>query len=92
MTPAYSVGLTDGPQTIAFDASGNLWMALEQGVVEFTGAQLIAGGPQAPVSSVSVGATTPLALAFDPRPGNVPIAAARVRSVTPLRSAVRRTR
>ncbi len=67
--PSVKLTRTTGSPTAfnaAFDAAGNLWVALgtSNKIVEFSAAQLAAGGSQAP-SVVLTGVTTPRALAFD---------------------------
>ena len=75
-TPTVTVSATSGslnnPAGLAFDASGNLWVAnagTSNTVVEFVASQLAASGSPTPTVTVSttIGSLTlPIGLAFDP--------------------------
>jgi sugar lactone lactonase YvrE len=75
LTPVDTIGATAGslasPDGVAFDASGNLWVSNggnNKTVVEFTPAQLAAGGAPAPTVIVTLPANTSLfGIAFDNR-------------------------
>lgn len=59
-------------QDLAFDASGNLWVANgRDAILRFTGSQLVSSG--APVPHVVSGIPFPAALAFNPHAGNLPL-------------------
>jgi hypothetical protein len=49
-----STAFVGGPQTVAFDPSGNLWVTTNTAVVSFTPAQVAAGGAQTPAIQVAV--------------------------------------
>jgi sugar lactone lactonase YvrE len=49
-----SSAFVTGPQTVAFDPSGNLWVTTNSAVVSFTPAQQAAGGAETPTSTVAV--------------------------------------
>jgi sugar lactone lactonase YvrE len=63
---------------VVFDNSGNLWVTEEVGspssVVEFSPAQLTAGGTQSPSKTVGGNGGDLFALAFDPHASGLPIA------------------
>jgi sugar lactone lactonase YvrE len=73
-TPAVTIssssGSLSGPDGLAFDASGNLWVANgdDSSVVEFTSSQLAASGSPTPAVTLSATAGSlsgPIGLAFD---------------------------
>jgi sugar lactone lactonase YvrE len=74
-TPAVKLSATNGslsaPSSVAFDASGDLWVAnaISGTVVEFGASQLGVSGAPTPVVTVSGSAlSAPRGLAFDPPP------------------------
>ena len=74
-TPAVTLSATNGslssPSSLAFDASGDLWIAndVSSTVVEFGASQLAASGGPAPIVTLSGSALSgPHGLAFDPPP------------------------
>jgi sugar lactone lactonase YvrE len=77
-TPAVTLSATNGslssPSGLAFDASGDLWVAnaISGTVVEFGASQLAASGAPRPIVTVSGSAlSAPHGLAFDPPPANL---------------------
>jgi hypothetical protein len=69
-------GSLDGPAGLAFDASGDLWIAnmLNNSVVEFTPAQIAASGDPAPTTVITGSSlSAPFGIAFDPHPAGLPI-------------------
>jgi ligand-binding sensor domain-containing protein len=79
--PFPSVVLTSGngsindPAGLAFDDSGDLWVANSGGttVVEFTPGQLLASGSPKPVRTITGDLPGPFGLAFDPHAANLPL-------------------
>ena len=76
-TPAVTLSATNGslsaPSGLAFDASGDLWVAnaISGTVVEFGASQLAASGAPTPIVTVSGSALSgPHGLAFDPAPAS----------------------
>jgi sugar lactone lactonase YvrE len=49
-----SSAFVPGPQTVAFDPSGNLWVTTNGAVVSFSAAQQAAGGAETPTTTLSV--------------------------------------
>ena len=71
-----NAGSLDGPAGLAFDASGDLWIAnmLNNSVVEFTPAQIAASGDPAPATVITGSSlSAPFGIAFDPHPAGLPI-------------------
>lgn len=69
-------GSLDAPVGLAFDASGDLWVANEFGntVVEFAASQLVTSGSPTPNVTVSGSSLDhPFGLAFDPHAPNLPV-------------------
>jgi len=72
-TPVDTIGANAGslffPEAVAFDANGNLWVAnSNNSVVEYTPAQLTAGGSPAPTAIITLpNGTGPFGMAFDKR-------------------------
>lgn len=57
VTPAVTItnaSLSSGPQTLAFDPAGDLWVTTNGSIVEFTPSQLAAGGAQTPAVAVGI--------------------------------------
>lgn len=74
LTP--NAGSLDGPAGLAFDATGDLWIAnmLNNSVVEFTPAQIAASGDPAPTTVITGSSlSAPFGIAFDPHPAGLPI-------------------
>ncbi|HZS59885.1 MAG TPA: hypothetical protein VFA43_11495 [Gemmatimonadaceae bacterium] len=89
-TPAVTISANTGslaaPRALAFDASGNLWVANEtsSNVVEFSTAQLASGGSLAATTTVTSQASElsgPLALVFNPQPTGLPINGSHVKQI-----------
>jgi sugar lactone lactonase YvrE len=79
-TPAVTLSATagslNGPEGLAFDASGNLWVANFVGpsVVEFTASQLVVSGSPTPnVTASGSSLVAPVGLAFDPHAAGLPL-------------------
>jgi hypothetical protein len=74
LTP--NAGSLDGPAGLAFDASGDLWVAnmLNNSVVEFTPAQIAVSGAPVPATVITGSSlSAPFGIAFDPHPAGLPI-------------------
>jgi sugar lactone lactonase YvrE len=67
--PADTINTASTPEDVAFDANGNLWVVTEgPSALEYTPAQLAAGGAPNPTVTVTLpGGTDPFGMAFDHR-------------------------
>jgi hypothetical protein len=81
-TPAVTLSTTGTgnfafePTGLAFDASGNLWVASGNGalVVQFAASQLVVSGAPTPTVTLSGSSLVgPIWLAFDPPSANLPL-------------------